>query len=100
MSTIRVALPSHLRTLAGVGPEVRVEVPNAPTIADALDAVETAYPALRGAIRDRDTTRRRDFMRYFACGTDLSHVPADQPLPDAVVRGTEAFRVVGAIAGG
>jgi hypothetical protein len=100
MTTVRVALSAHLRTLARVGSEVRVEVPAAPTITDALDALESAYPALRGTIRDHATGRRRPFMRYHACGRDLSHDPPDEPLPDAVVQGADVFRVIGAIAGG
>jgi len=100
VTTVRVALPAHLRTLAGVGSEVRVEVPDAPTIDDLIEALEAAYPALHGTIRDRATARRRSFMRYFACGRDLSHEPTDQPLPDAVAGGAEVFSVVGAIAGG
>jgi sulfur-carrier protein len=98
--TVRVELPAHLRTLARTGSEVRVEVPDAPTIADLLDALESAYPALRGTIRDQGSGKRRPFMRFFACGRDLSHEPTDEPLPDPVVQGAEAFCVVGAIAGG
>lgn len=98
--TVRVALPSHLRTLAGVGAEVAVEVPRAPTIADVLDALEAAHPALRGTIRDRRTGARRAFMRYFACGRDLSHDGDDSALPAAVVAGDEPFTVIGAISGG
>lgn len=100
MTSVRIALPSHLRTLAGVGTEVRVDVPGVPTIAGAIDALEAAHPQLRGTIRDRSTGERRPFMRYVACGSDLSHEPADHPLPDAVARGDAPFRVVGAIAGG
>ena len=100
MSAVRVALPSHLRTLAGVGAEVRVEVPDAPTVGDVLDALEVAYPQLRGTIRDHGTLRRRAFIRYFACGRDLSQEPTDLVLPDTVAGGGEAFRVVGAISGG
>jgi hypothetical protein len=98
--TVRIELPAHLRTLARVGSEVRVDVPDAPTIADVLDALEAAYPALRGTIRDQASAARRPFMRFFACGHDLSHEPVDGPLPDPVVRGAEVFCVVGAIAGG
>jgi hypothetical protein len=100
VTSVRIALPSHLRTLAGVGAEVRVKVPDEPTIADAIDGLEAAHPPLRGTIRDRSTGERRPFMRYVACGTDISHEPPDHPLPDAVVRGDEVLRVVGAIAGG
>lgn len=100
MTSVRVVLPSHLRTLAGVGAEVRVEVADPPTLAGALDALESAHPQLRGTIRDRRTKERRPFMRYVACGRDLSHEPADHPLPEDVARGDEVLRVVGAIAGG
>jgi hypothetical protein len=100
VTSVRVALSSHLRALAGVGTEVRVAVPDAPTIADVLDALEAAHPSLSGTIRDRSTGERRPFMRYVACGEDLSHTPASRPLPDAVARGSEALRVIGAIAGG
>lgn len=95
-----MALPTHLRTLAGVGSEVRVDVPEAPTLADALEALESDHPALRGTIRDRATGIRRPFIRYIASGEDLSHEEPDTPLPEAVVRGDDALRVVGAIAGG
>ena len=100
MTTVKVALPVHLRTLASVDGQLTVEVPDDPTISDVLDAVETSYPMLRGTIRDHATRKRRPFMRYFACEEDLSHEPPDTPLPDPVVAGTEVFRVVGAIAGG
>ncbi len=100
MIEIRIALPSHLRTLAGTGAEVRLSVPDAPTVADALDALERAHPALRGTVRDREGGARRPYMRYLACGEDLSHEPPSTALPDAVARGAEPLRVVGAIAGG
>ena len=100
MTTVTVAIPGHLRTLAGVGSQITVEVAEQPTIASVLDAVEAAYPVLRGTIRDHGTLKRRAFMRYFACEQDLSHEPPDTPLPAAVASGTEVFRVVGAIAGG
>jgi molybdopterin synthase sulfur carrier subunit len=100
VTSVRVALPSHLRTLAGVGKEVRVEVADGPTIADVLDGLEAAHPQLLGTIRDRATGERRPFMRYVASGQDLSHVPTDRPLPGAVARGDEALRIIGAIAGG
>jgi sulfur-carrier protein len=100
VSTVRVALPTHLRALARVGSEVRVEVPDAPTIRDALDALEAEYPALRGTIRDQGTARRRSFIRYFACGRDLSHEAVDERLPDTVAQGADPFCVIGAIAGG
>lgn len=100
MSAIRVALPPHLRTLAGVGAEVSVEVAGTATIAAVLDALEAAHPALGGTIRDRATGARRPYIRYFAAGRDLSHEPVDAALPGAVARGEDAVQVVGAIAGG
>jgi molybdopterin synthase sulfur carrier subunit len=97
---IRVALPYHLRNLAHVGKEVEVEVAGAVTISSVLDALEAQYPMLRGTIRDHVTHQRRDFIRFFACGQDLSHVPTVTPLPEDIVLGKEPFRVIGAIAGG
>lgn len=100
MTSVRVAIPSHLRTLAGIDGDVTVEVANQPSIGEVLDAVEAAYPVLRGTIRDHGTHKRRAFMRYFACEEDLSHEPPDTPVPEPVVAGREVFRVVAAIAGG
>lgn len=97
---IRVRLPQHLRTLAGVDGEVSLRVEGPPTQAGVLDALEAAYPVLRGTIRDHGTAKRRDFIRFFACGRDLTLEPADAPLPDEVASGAEPFRVVGAMAGG
>ena len=97
---IRVALPAQLRTLAGVSGTVEVEVSGMATQSSLLDALEARYPVLRGAIRDQVTHERRRFVRFFACEEDLSHDPADSPLPDAVVNGVEPFFVVGAMAGG
>jgi hypothetical protein len=97
---IRVQLPAHLRTLAGVGGEVELEVPDPVTQRAVLDALETRYPVLCGTIRDRGTLARRPFLRFFACEEDLSHDPPDTPLPAAVAAGREPFLVVGAIAGG
>jgi len=97
---IRVVLPAHLRTLARVGSEVEVAVEGQPTLGGVLDAIEVAYPVLRGTIRDHDTERRRPFVRFFACEQDLSHDPPDTLLPDAVIQGIEPFLVVGAMAGG
>jgi molybdopterin synthase sulfur carrier subunit len=97
---IRVALPQHLRTLAGVDGEVRLAVEEPPTQRTVLDAHEAQYPVLRGTIRDHGTGKRRAFVRFFACGQDLSLDPADDPLPDEVASGAEVFRVVGAMAGG
>lgn len=97
---IRVALPHHLRALARVGGEVTVEVDGPVTQRTIVDALEARYPVLRGTIRDQTTHRRRDFVRFFACGEDVSHDPPDDPLPDALADGAETFHVIGAIAGG
>lgn len=97
---IRVALPQHLRTLAGVDGEVRLDVPERPTPRTVLDALEATYPMLRGTIRDQQTAQRRAFVRFFVCGRDISLEAADDPLPDEVASGAEPFRVVGAMAGG
>ncbi len=97
---IRVVLPYHLRTLAGVGGEVSLEVEGRATQRSVLDALEASYPMLRGTIRDHATQQRRPMLRFFACEEDLSFEPADAPLPDGVASGAEAFWVVGAIAGG
>jgi sulfur-carrier protein len=97
---IRVVLPTHLRTLAQVDGEVRLDVPGPATQRSVLDALETCYPMLRGTIRDHVTHRRRPFLRFYACTQDLSHEPPDAPLPEAVATGAEPFLVVGAIAGG
>ena len=97
---IRVALPQHLQTLARVGAEVEVDVAGAVTQRAVLDALESRYPVLRGTIRDQATFKRRAFVRFYACEEDLSHDAPDAPLPDAVVRGTEPFLIIGALAGG
>ncbi|WP_214369265.1 MoaD/ThiS family protein [Pseudonocardia sp. H11422] len=97
---IRVVLPAHLRTLARIDGEVELDVEGRATQRVVLDALETRYPMLRGAIRDHASGRRRAFVRFFACEEDLSHEPPDDPLPDAVARGSEPFLVVGAMAGG
>jgi molybdopterin synthase sulfur carrier subunit len=97
---IRVVLPAHLRTLAQVKGEVRLEVEGPPTQGSVLDALEATYPTLRGTIRDRSSHQRRAFVRFFACEQDLSHDPPDSLLPDAVVDGKEPFLIVGAMAGG
>ncbi len=97
---IRVILPPHLRTIARVGNEVSLEV-NAPPTPDAvLDALEAAYPVLRGTIRDHVTHRRRPLVRFFACERDISHESPDVPLPEAVATGAEPFLVIGAMSGG
>lgn len=97
---IQVVLPQHLRTLAGVGASVALEVPGPVTQRAVIDAIESAYPVLGGTIRDRATQSRRPFVRFFACGQDVSHEPADSPLPEAVAAGREPFLIIGAIAGG
>jgi molybdopterin converting factor small subunit len=100
MNNIRVKLPAHLRTMAGVESEVEVAIEGPITIRTVLDAVEAAYPMLKGTMRDHATKERRAYLRYFACKEDLSHEPMDTPLPDEVVKGKEPFWVIGAIAGG
>lgn len=97
---IRVVLPYHLRTLAKIDGEVRVEVAGAVTPRSVLDALEERYPVLRGTIRDHDTGNRRAYVRYFACEEDVSHEPPETPLPDAVATGREPFIVIGAVSGG
>ena len=97
---IRVVLPQHLRKLAQVGREVEVEVQGTVTQRTILDALEARYPMLGGTIRDHVTQRRRPFVRFFACGEDLSNASPDDPLPAAIASGAEAFLVVGAMAGG
>ena len=97
---IRVELPYHLRNLAHVGKEVELPLDGVVTLGAVLDAVEAQYPVLRGTIRDHVTKQRRAFIRFFACGQDLSLQPIDTPLPDRVVSGAEPFRIVGAMAGG
>ena len=97
---IRVALPQHLRTLARVDGEVQLEVNGSPTKGAVLDALEAAYPVLCGTIRDHGSLERRAFIRFFACGQDLSLEPDDAPLPEQVVSGEQVFRIVGAMAGG
>ena len=98
--TIRVELPAHLRTLARVGSEVSIDVGGPVTQRAVLDALEAAYPVLRGTIRDHGTLKRRAFLRFFACEQDLSHEPPDAPLPEPVAHGVEPCLVVGALAGG
>ena len=97
---IRVVLPAHLRTLARVDGDVKLELGGPVTPGAVLDALEAAYPMLRGTIRDQVTHRRRAFLRFFACGEDLSHEPADTQLPETVATGAEPFLIVGAMAGG
>jgi sulfur-carrier protein len=97
---IRVSLPHHLRTLAHVSGEIELDVAPPVTQRRVVDAIEARFPVLEGTIRDRATKERRAFLRFFACGEDLSHEPLDAPLPDAVASGAEPYLVVGAMAGG
>jgi molybdopterin synthase sulfur carrier subunit len=97
---IRVVLPAHLRGLAYVAGEVKLEIKGPATQRSVVDALEASYPMLRGTIRDHVTQQRRPFLRFFACEEDLSHESPDAPLPDAVVSGKEPLLIVGAIAGG
>ena len=97
---IRVVLPAHLRTLARIDGEVKIDVAGPATVGAVLDALEKAYPMLRGTIRDQVTQERRAFLRFFACEQDLSHEPPEAPLPEAVATGAEPLLVVGAMAGG
>jgi sulfur-carrier protein len=97
---IRVVLPQHLRTLARVDGEVRLDPQEQPTPRSVLDALEASYPVLRGTIRDQGTAQRRAFVRFFVCGRDISLESVDEPLPEQVAEGEEPFRVVGAMAGG
>jgi len=97
---IRITLPAHLRTLARIQGEVRLEVGAAVTQRSILDALEAAYPVLQGTIRDHATQERRDFLRFFACKQDCSLEAPDDPLPDEIATGAEPFRIIGAMAGG
>lgn len=97
---IRVVLPAHLRTLARVDGEVKLEVTGPITQRAILDALEARYPMLRGTVRDHVTLKRRAFVRFFACEQDLSHESEDASLPDAIATGAEPFLIVGAMAGG
>jgi len=97
---IQIVLPAHLRNLAKVGSQVSLEVAAPVTQRAILDALEAAYPVLRGTIRDAGTGKRRPLVRFFACAQDFSHAPPDAPLPDAIADGREPFLIVGAMAGG
>ncbi len=97
---IRVILPAHLRTLARIGGEVKLDIEGQATQRSVLDALEACYPMLRGTIRDQVTQQRRPFLRFFACEEDLSHELPDAPLPEAVASGAEPLLIIGAIAGG
>ncbi len=100
MAQVRVALPYHLKNLARIDGELRLEVSGAVTVKSILDEVEARYPGLRGTLREHDTLKRRPFIRFYACREDYSLVPPETPLPDAVARGEEPLLVVGAMAGG
>ena len=97
---IKVVLPYHLRNLAGVQDDVELEVEGPATVRSVLDALEARYPALKGTIRAHGSDQRRPWLRFFACGQDLSHVAIDNPLPNSVASGEEPLMVIGAIAGG
>jgi hypothetical protein len=97
---IRVELPTHLRTLAKVNGEVRLEVAGPITLRSVLDALEARYPMLEGTIRDHGTLKRRPFLRFFACAEDISHQSPDELLPESVAEGKEPLLVIGAVAGG
>ena len=97
---VRVVLPAHLRTLAHLDGEVKVDVEGPVTQRSVLDTIEADYPMLRGTMRDQVTQQRRAFLRFFACQEDLSHESPDAPLPDAIASGAEPFLIVGAMAGG
>ncbi len=97
---IRVILPTNLWRLANTSREVEIQLEGHPNINAVLDALEARYPALKGTIRDHVTKERRPFIRFFACGEDLSHEPTNAPLPEAIVTGEEPLRIVGALAGG
>jgi hypothetical protein len=97
---IQVVLPAHLRTLAGASGPLAIEIRGHATQRSVLDAIEASYPMLCGTIRDRATQQRRAFVRFFACGQDVSHESLDAPLPEAIATGREPFLIIGAIAGG
>lgn len=100
MATVRLVLPYHLRTLAGISGELALGVHSPVTLRSVLDALEAHYPALRGTIRDPQTQRRRPLVRFFACQRDLSWQPLDEPLPEEVACGRQPLLIVGALAGG
>lgn len=97
---IRVVLPPHLRGLAKISGEVKLEIAGKVTVCSVLDALESNYPMLQGTIRDHVTQQRRPFLRFFACEEDLTHESPDTPLPEEVVTGKEPLLIIGAIAGG
>ncbi len=97
---IRVILPQHLRTLAGIEGELQLKLPEPVTLGATLDQIEAKYPMLRGTIRDPISEQRRPFVRFFACKEDLSENPPETVLPEAIHQGTEPFMIIGAMAGG
>jgi molybdopterin synthase sulfur carrier subunit len=97
---IRVVLPAQLSTLANASREVALDIKDPATISAVLDELEVQLPMLRGTIRDQVSKQRRPFIRFFACGEDLSQDPPTNQLPEKVARGEEPLRVVGAMAGG
>jgi len=97
---IRVVIPHHLRQLANVNGEIELQIDGEVTSCSILDALEARYPMLRGTVRDQVTKERRAFIRFFACGEDLSHESPDERLPESVANGSERFMIVGAMAGG
>lgn len=100
MNMVRVVLPHHLRNLAQVGQEVQLDIEGTVSVATVLDALEARYPMLKGTIRDHGTHKRRAFLRFFACGEDISLEPQESPLPVAIQEGHAPLQVIGAIAGG
>ena len=100
MPTIRIQLPAHLQALARHRGELSLAVPDPPTLANTLSALESFYPQLRGTIRDHVTLERRPFLRFFACNEDISHHSPDTPLPAPVTTAAEPLLIIGAIAGG
>lgn len=97
---VRVVLPYHLRNFAKTGSEVSIEVSSPVTIASVMEALESTYPVLRGMVREHGSLKRRAFVRFFACGQDVSFLDVDEPLPAGIVDGTDPFMIVGAVAGG
>jgi hypothetical protein len=93
-------LPYHLQNLAKIGSEVLLEIDSPVTHDSVVEAIELAYPMLRGTIRDHVTKRRRPLLRYFVCSRDASHESSDTLVPEAVLSGAEPFIIWGAVAGG
>lgn len=79
---------------------MQVEIEGTVTLRSVIDAIEARYPMLTGTIRDHSTQQRRPFLRFFACGEDLSLESVDAELPDVIASGKEPFLIIGAIAGG